>query len=76
MHPSLDNLKDPEFLQYLRKRFPGKIEPEQQDFDFDAHAETDAECAHQYRLAQAGRIIRLWKEWKAASPRPRSQKGK
>jgi hypothetical protein len=62
-----DLLDDPAFRSYLRERFPpdGVIEPEGEDIQPKARPATDAECAHEHRLAQARRMVRLWQEWKA-----------
>jgi hypothetical protein len=63
---SLDQLEDPEFMRWLNKRFPGPQKPDEEDCDRSVHAATTAEKAHQYRLAQARKLMRLWGAWKAA----------
>ena len=61
LQPSMKDLEDPAFLEYLKKRFPGKINPDEKDYDA-SDSGTDAE---KHRKAQARRLIRLWREWKA-----------
>jgi hypothetical protein len=59
-------LRDPDFLEQLRAAFPdGRILPDEEDFDLEINPQTDSECAEEYRLAQAKRVTRLWREWKA-----------
>jgi hypothetical protein len=66
LEPTLDDLADPRFLEWLASRIGGKpIQPDRQDHDLNAHAVTDEEGANQYRLARARKLLRLWKEWKA-----------
>jgi hypothetical protein len=67
MEPTLIDLNTPAFLDHLRATFPdGKILPDDGDFVPEADPQTDAECALEYRLAQARTVTRLWQEWKAA----------
>ena len=58
-------LNDPAFHAYLQVLWPqGIIEPDEADFDFGAPA-PEAEMAHQYRMAQARKLVRLYRGWKA-----------
>lgn len=50
---SVKDMEDPAFLKYLKERFP------------DGPARTTKERAEQHRLAQASRLIRLYREWRA-----------
>jgi hypothetical protein len=63
---SMDQLEDPAFLAYVKGRYPDRIKPDPQDFDQKANPTTDAECAYQYRLAMASKLLRLYGEWKAS----------
>jgi hypothetical protein len=63
--PTIEELRSPEFNLYLMARFPGTIEPDEQDFDQTAHGETEWEQAQRYRYAIARKMIRLCREWKA-----------
>src|SRR5262249_39929861 len=57
---------EPAFLAYLEAETGGKpVKPDDEDFDLKARPVTEAEQAHEYRLAQARKILRLHKEWKA-----------
>jgi hypothetical protein len=61
-------LENPAFLQHLREQFPeGPIEPDGEDFQTASPRTTEA---HQYRLARAMKLKRMWSEWKASQPRP------
>jgi hypothetical protein len=62
---SLDQLDDPEFMRWVDAHFPGQLKPDEEDFDWSAHAVTTAERGNQYRLAQARKLMRLWGAWKA-----------
>jgi hypothetical protein len=65
MEPTLKDLKDPEFMEYLIAAFPdGKILPDDRDFGHEFDLQTEAECIEEYQLAQARRVMRLWQEWK------------
>jgi hypothetical protein len=65
--PTIEELSSPEFNLYLMARFPGMIEPDEQDFDQIGDGESHWEPAHRYRLAIARTIIRLCREWKATT---------
>jgi hypothetical protein len=62
---NVEDLHDPDFLAYLKKRAGFPIKPDAQDVDWLISAETEAEQAHQYRLAQARKMLRVYGEWKA-----------
>lgn len=61
----VEDLHDPRFLAYLKKRGRFPIVPDAQDYEGMLSVETEAEQAHQYRLAQARKMLRLYGEWKA-----------
>jgi hypothetical protein len=68
MAESVADLNDPEFLKYLRSRFPNKIEPDEQDYGATLDSSvSEIEMAQDYQIAQANRLLRLWREWKAQS---------
>jgi hypothetical protein len=63
---SIRDLENPAFLEYLRQQgIVGRINPDSEDFDWSAPAQTNKERAEQYRLAQARRLIRMYRDWKA-----------
>ena len=61
----VEDLHNPRFLAYLKKRASFPIKPDAQDYDWMIAAKTEAEQAQQYRLAQARKMLRLYGEWKA-----------
>jgi hypothetical protein len=62
-----EQLHDPAFLAYVRERFPGgPVKPDPEDYDREAPANTHAEWAEEYRLAQARKLLRMWADWKAS----------
>ena len=66
--PDDATLNDPAFLNFVERKFGGReIQPEAQDFDFDAPIETAADRARAMEQAQRLRLLRLHREWKAGS---------
>jgi hypothetical protein len=65
-HPErIEDLHDPAFLAYLKEELGGApIKPDSQDYDPSAMPTTAAQKAEQHRLAQAQKLIRLYREWK------------
>jgi hypothetical protein len=64
------SFNDPAFLAYLRTLYPdGPVTPDPQDYDVGATADTQEEQARQYRLACAGKVVRLYRQWKAEQSR-------
>jgi len=62
---NVPELEDPAFLSYLHEKYPDSpIKPEKEDYDPSASPRTVAEEAHEYRLAQARRLLRIHQEWK------------
>jgi hypothetical protein len=67
---SAKDLEDSAFLRHI-SIMPGVFDdkgcviPESQDYEPRASAPTVQRRANQYRRAQARRLIRLWREWKA-----------
>jgi hypothetical protein len=64
---SLSDLANLDFVKYLRREFPDdRVRPDDQDFDLSAEVTTDEQASEQYRLADARKVIRMYREWKAA----------
>jgi hypothetical protein len=65
--PTPDELLDDAFVAYVRSEFPpdGKVQPDPQDYDPSARAETIEGQAAEYRLAQTRKIVRILREWTA-----------
>ena len=62
----ISELEDPQFCRWLESQFSGPIKPDARDFDVSAKAHTEAERAKLYRLAQARKVMRLYRAWKAS----------
>jgi hypothetical protein len=60
----------PEFMAYLQRISALPVQPDAQDFDQEATANTTQPSAHQHRIAQARKIIRLYQQWKAERKSP------
>jgi hypothetical protein len=58
-------LEDPTFLAYVKQRVGMPVKPDDEDYDWNLPANTIEEQAHEYRLAQASKLLRLYREWKA-----------
>jgi hypothetical protein len=56
-------LDDPAFVAYLESHCQGPIEPDEEDLARAARLCTDK--AEQWRLAQVGKLVRIFNEWKA-----------
>jgi hypothetical protein len=63
--PNTKQLENPEFVAWVRQRFPNTINPDHKDFDFSVSPRSAAEAAERYQQAQASKLIRLYGEWKA-----------
>ena len=66
IEPTVKDLADPVFLAWLKQVSPMPAEPDPQDLDPAARAANDEQRAHQWRLAQARKLARLWKKWQAS----------
>jgi hypothetical protein len=61
---SIEQLENPHFQRWLRGNHGSQpIKPDDEDYDWDTQAESEAERAEQYRLAQARKLKRLWHQW-------------
>jgi hypothetical protein len=58
-------LHDPAFLAYVQQRVGLPVTPDEEDFDRTRPANTNAERAYAYRLAQGSKLLRLYRNWKA-----------
>jgi hypothetical protein len=54
------------FLEYMRIQFPNNhILPDDEDFDLSADVSTSARAKKAYREAQARKLARMYRDWKA-----------
>jgi hypothetical protein len=63
----VDDLTDPDFLKWVTQHHGSPVEPDGPNFDRAAQPRTEKEQGHQYRLAQARKLMRLWGDWKATT---------
>jgi hypothetical protein len=61
---SIKDLEDPAFLSYVDERCGCPMHPDPEDYDRDAEPRTDEEVVALYREALAGKLLRLYHEWK------------
>jgi hypothetical protein len=61
-----EDLHDPNFIAYLRQSVGLPIRPDREDYDGTVAADTTEAQAHQYRLAQARKMVCLYRAWKAS----------
>jgi hypothetical protein len=61
----MKDLEDPAFLEHVRQQFPGPVRPDDEDYDMTARPQTTEEEADQYWVAQARKLMRMYREWKA-----------
>jgi hypothetical protein len=60
-------LSNPAFIMHVRREFSNKyILPDEQDFDASADVSTSMQAKAEYRKAQARKLVRLYRSWKAA----------
>jgi hypothetical protein len=68
LEPAPGELAEPAFLKYISGLFPdGIVYPDDQDFDKNAKARAEGEMAFHFRLAQARKLVRVWRRWQAES---------
>ena len=61
------DIENPEFVEYVVRQFPDDhVLPDDRDFDRSVNVSTDVQAAIQYRLAQARKVLRMYRAWKAA----------
>jgi hypothetical protein len=61
---SADGLTNPLFVAHIKRNHPFPFKPDDMDFDGSVTATTDEERREQYRLAQARKLMRLYRAWK------------
>src|SRR5262249_7857199 len=60
------DLMDAEFVEHVRLAFPDdRVIPDDQDYDFLVDVSTDDEADEQIRFAQARKLMRMYRQWKA-----------
>ena len=60
-------IDDPAFLEHMQTQFLNKdILPDDEDFDLSADVSTSARAKKAYRKAQARKLARMYRDWKAA----------
>jgi len=62
---NIEGLQEPAFLRYIDQQVAAPIEPDDEDLDKSANPTTVKEQANEYRLAQARKLLRLYRQWKA-----------
>jgi hypothetical protein len=63
-------LENADFLRWLQRTKPGPVCPDDEDFDTHAAFGTTAEFADEYRLAQAKKLVRLFRQWRSEQKWP------
>jgi hypothetical protein len=56
----MKTMHDPRFMAYVKEQAGLPVRPDPEDYDRSVAAETEAEQAYQYRLAQARKLLRLY----------------
>jgi hypothetical protein len=62
---TIEDQHDPEFLTWLRANEQKPIRPDREDYDRTADLCRETEHAREYRLAQARKLLRLYRVWRA-----------
>jgi hypothetical protein len=61
------DIESPEFVEHVLREFPDNcVLPDDRDFDQSVNVWTDVQAAEQYQLAQARKVGRMYRAWKAA----------
>jgi hypothetical protein len=60
-------MHDPRFMAYVKEHTGLPMRPDPEDYDRSVAEETEAEQAHQYRMAQARKLLRLYRRWQSGS---------
>ena len=61
------DIEDPEFVEHVLREFPDdRVLPDDRDFDLCVNVSTDVQIVEQYKLAQARKVVRMYRAWKAA----------
>jgi hypothetical protein len=60
-------IDDPDFLEHMRMQFAnGQIVPDDEDFDLSADVSTRSRAKKAYRKAKGRKLLRTYRDWKAA----------
>ena len=61
------DIETPEFVEHVVREFPDDcVLPDDRDFDRSVIVSTDVQATEQYELAQARKVVRMYRAWKAA----------
>jgi hypothetical protein len=61
------DIENPEFVEHVLREFPDdRVLPDDRDFDLSVNVTTDVQIVEQYKLAQARKVVRMYRAWKAA----------
>jgi hypothetical protein len=61
------DIENPEFVEHVVREFPDdRVLPDDRDFDRSVNVSTDVQATEQYKLAQARKVVRMYRAWKAA----------
>jgi hypothetical protein len=60
------DIENPEFVEHVVREFPDdRVLPDDWDFDRSVNVSTDFQATEQYKLAQARKVVRMYRAWKA-----------
>jgi hypothetical protein len=67
LEPTEADLEDQDFREWVKAKY-GAVQPDAEDYPTVTGEEQgsladDRYAAHQYRLATANKLVRLWREW-------------
>jgi hypothetical protein len=68
LEPTEADLENPKFYTWIKAKY-GQVQPDAEDYPTVTGEEQqdrladDQYAAHQYRLATANKLARLWREW-------------
>ncbi|HEX3447704.1 MAG TPA: hypothetical protein VHS97_05595 [Isosphaeraceae bacterium] len=61
------DIEIPEFVEHVVREFPDDcVLPDDRDFDRSVIVSTDVQATEQYQLAQARKVVRMYRAWEAA----------
>ena len=61
------DVTNPEFVEHVVREFPDdRVLPDDRDFDRSVNVSTDVQATEQYELAQARKVVRMYRGWKVA----------
>jgi hypothetical protein len=60
------DIENSEFVEHVLREFPDdRVLPDDRDFDLSVKVSTDVQIVEQYKLAQARKVVRMYRAWKA-----------